>query len=63
MIEPIPFAGLVNLDLLEDSKKFCTSCQTMKSTVGGQMVGEKIRRWLCLSCQQKKSYRKYEANK
>jgi hypothetical protein len=63
MIEPIPFAGLVDLNLLEDSKRFCTSCQTMKSTVGGQMVGEKIRRWLCLSCQQKKSYRKYEANK
>jgi hypothetical protein len=63
MIEPIPFAGLVNLDLLEDSKKFCTSCQTMKSMVGGQMVGEKIRRWLCLSCQEKKSSRKYEAKK
>jgi hypothetical protein len=63
VIEPIPFAGLVDLNLLEDSKKFCTSCQSMKPTVGGEMVGEKIRRWLCLSCQQKKSFRKYEANK
>ena len=63
MIEPIPFAGLVNLDLLEDSKKFCTSCQAMKSTVGGEMVGEKIRRWLCLSCQNKKSSRRYESKK
>lgn len=63
MIEPIPFAGLVDLDLLEDSKKFCTSCQAMKPAVGGGMVGEKIRRWLCLSCQQKKSSRKYESKK
>jgi hypothetical protein len=63
MIEPIPFAGLVDLNLLEDSKRFCTSCQTMKSTVGGEMVGEKIRRWLCLSCQNKKSSRRYESKK
>jgi len=63
MIEPIPFAGLVDLDLLEETKRFCTSCQAMKSIVGGKMVGEKIRRWLCLSCQEKKSSRKYEANK
>jgi len=24
------------------------------------MVGEKIRRWLCLDCQQRKSERQYE---
>ena len=63
MIEPIPFAGLVNLDYLENPKRFCTSCQAMKTPVGGKMVGEKVRRWLCLSCQQKKSSRKYVANK
>jgi len=43
-----------------EEKQFCTSCQRMRSETGGAMVGEKIRRWLCLDCQQRKSERQYE---
>jgi hypothetical protein len=56
VIEPIPFFGLLDME----EKRFCTSCQRMRSEAGGAMVGEKIRRWLCLDCQQRKSERQYE---
>jgi hypothetical protein len=42
-------------------KKFCPSCQAMKSE--GKMVGEKYKRFQCVDCLNKVSQRLYERKK
>lgn len=36
--------------------KFCTSCQAMRSVIGGERRQTRgVPRWICLSCLEKKS--------
>jgi hypothetical protein len=41
-------------------KRFCGSCQTMQSAAFGAMKeGKKVNRWQCVTCNNRKSRRKY----
>lgn len=61
MIEPIPFAGLVEFDdNLE--KKYCSSCGLYRDPFGGQMVQSnkgKVNRFKCVLCVKKISAPRY----
>lgn len=61
MIEPIPFAGLVEFDdKLE--KKYCSSCGSHRDPHGGQMVQSnkgKVNRFKCVFCVKKISAPRY----
>jgi hypothetical protein len=61
VIEPIPFAGLVEFDdKLE--KKYCSSCGSYRDPHGGQMVQSnkgKVNRFKCVFCVKKMSAPRY----
>jgi hypothetical protein len=61
VIEPIPFAGLIEFnDDLE--KKYCSSCGLYRNPFGGQMVKSnkgKVNRFKCVLCVQKISAPRY----
>lgn len=63
VIEPIPFAGLVEFeDELE--KKYCSSCGLYRNPFGGQMVQSnkgKVNRFKCVLCVKKMSAPRYAA--
>lgn len=42
-------------------KRFCSSCQSMKALEGGEMIGNKVRRWKCSMCLNRESIRKYQS--
>lgn len=44
-------------------KRFCSSCQTMRPIDGGEMVGNKTRRWKCGVCLNREAIRKYQGKK
>jgi hypothetical protein len=61
MIEPIPFAGMININ--EPSTKYCSSCMRYKSFSDGKIVetaNKKIKRFKCKACLEKISARQYE---
>ena len=61
MIEPIPFAGMV--DISEPKTKYCSSCMRYKSLDEGKIVetaNKKIKRFKCKACLEKISSRMYE---
>ena len=41
-------------------KRFCTSCQSMQPEMYGEIVGNKIKRWQCESCCNKRGMRQYK---
>ena len=59
-IEPIPFAGLVELKDIED-KRFCAYCQLNKPKVSFQLVTVRggAKRWKCATCRARKSLPRY----
>ena len=64
MIEPIPFAGLVEID--EPKLRYCSSCISYKPEDTGQVVAtanKNVRRFKCASCLAKASMRFYERSK
>jgi len=61
VIEPIPFAGMVEID--EPKTKYCSSCMRYKSFDDGKIVetaNKKIKRFKCKACLTKISSRQYE---
>lgn len=42
-------------------KRFCSSCQNMRMLEGGEMVGDKVRRWKCSVCLNRAALRKYQS--
>lgn len=61
MIEPIPFAGM--MDVSEPKTKYCSSCMKYKSFDDGKIVktaNKKIKRFKCKACLTKISARQYE---
>jgi hypothetical protein len=61
VIEPIPFAGMVELD--EPKTKYCSSCMRYKSFDEGKIVEtakKNIKRFKCKACLTKISARQYE---
>lgn len=61
MIEPIPFAGMV--DISEPKTKYCSSCMRYKSFDEGKIVetaNKKINRFKCKACLDRISLRQYE---
>ena len=61
MIEPIPFAGMVELD--EPKPKYCSSCMLFKPFNDGKIVdtaNKNIKRFKCKACLNKISERKYQ---
>jgi hypothetical protein len=64
MIEPIPFAGLVEIE--EPKPKYCSSCLAYKPADTGKMVqtaSKRVVRFKCGSCLARASARLYERNK
>jgi len=64
MIEPIPFAGLVEIE--EPKLKYCSSCLAYKPIETGKMVqtaSKKVVRFKCGSCLAGASARLYEKKK
>lgn len=64
MIEPIPFAGMVEID--EPKTKYCSSCMKYKSFDDGKIVetaNKNIKRFKCKACLAKISARQYEKMK
>jgi hypothetical protein len=64
MIEPIPFAGLVELE--EPKLKYCSSCLAYKPIETGKMVktaSKRVIRFKCGSCLARASARLYEGKK
>ena len=64
MIEPIPCAGLVEIN--EPKNKYCSSCMRYKSFSDGKIVetaNKKIKRFKCKACIAKISARQYERKK
>jgi hypothetical protein len=64
MIEPIPFAGLVEIE--EPKLKYCSSCLAYKPTETGKMVqtaSKRVVRFKCGSCLAGASARLYEKKK
>ena len=61
--EPIPFAGLVELDDYVD-KRFCAYCQSNKPAVSFKIVTLRngAKRWKCATCRARKSTPKYGGN-
>jgi len=60
MIEPIPFAGLVELD---EPKKYCSSCMFYKPFSSGKIVqtaNKNVRRFKCAECLAQISSRRYQ---
>jgi len=61
VIEPIPFAGLVEFDEKLE-KKYCSSCGSYRDPHGGQMVQSnkgKVNRFKCVLCVKKMSAPRY----
>jgi uncharacterized protein YlaI len=64
MIEPIPFAGLV--DISEPKTKYCSSCLRYKSVDTGRIVitaNKNVKRFKCKECLDRISSRLYETLK
>lgn len=64
MIEPIPFAGLVDID--PPKTKYCSSCTRYKPFETGKMVetaNKNVRRFKCKACLDRISSRMYESTK
>jgi hypothetical protein len=64
MIEPIPFAGMVEVD--EPKTKYCSSCLRYKTAEFGKMVetaNKNVRRFKCKACLDRISSRLYESRK
>jgi LSD1 subclass zinc finger protein len=61
-IEPIPFAGLVEVPDTDD-KRFCAYCQCNKPSVSFKMVTLKsgAKRWKCATCRARSSIPKYRS--
>jgi LSD1 subclass zinc finger protein len=59
-VEPIPFAGLVELSDVED-KRFCAYCQLNKPKMSFELITLKsgAKRWKCASCRARNSTPKY----
>jgi LSD1 subclass zinc finger protein len=59
-IEPIPFAGLVELPEVED-KRFCAYCQLNKPKLSFELITLKsgAKRWKCASCKARNSTPRY----
>jgi len=59
-IEPIPFAGLIELRDVED-KQFCVYCRLNKPKVSFEMVtvNNGTKRWKCATCRARHSNPKY----
>jgi hypothetical protein len=59
-IEPIPFAGLVKLEDVED-KQFCAYCRLNKPKVSFKLVAVRNggKRWKCATCRARTSLPKY----
>jgi hypothetical protein len=59
-IEPIPFAGLVKLEDVED-KQFCVYCRLNKPKVSFELVAVNNggKRWKCATCRARKSLPRY----
>lgn len=41
-------------------KRFCSSCQNLRPLDGGEIVGQKTKRWKCAICFNKGAVRKYQ---
>ena len=50
-------------NMINDSKKFCTSCAVMKPKIGGEIVVTTRSLWRCATCKARASIRKYESKK
>ena len=61
MIEPIPFAGLVDID--EPETIYCSSCLSFKPFKTGKVIKtahKNLKRFKCAECLAKISARRYE---
>jgi hypothetical protein len=64
MIEPIPFAGMVDID--PPKTKYCSSCLRYKSIETGKMIetaNKNVKRFKCKACLDRISARHYESKK
>jgi hypothetical protein len=64
MIEPIPFAGLVEIE--ESKPKYCSSCLAYKPAETGRMIqtaSKNVMRFKCASCLNRTSARLYGSKK
>jgi hypothetical protein len=59
-VEPIPFAGLVKLEDVEN-KQFCVYCRLNKPKVSFELVvvNNGGKRWKCATCRARKSLPRY----
>jgi hypothetical protein len=65
MIEPIPFAGLIDIGD-EPKTKYCSSCTRYKPADTGKMIStanKNVRRFKCKACLDRISSRLYESTK
>lgn len=61
MKEPIPFAGMVEID--EPELKYCSSCVSYKPMDTGRIVStanKNVRRFKCADCLARASTRRYQ---
>lgn len=53
--------------ILDGGKKYCSSCTSYKSEIGGEFVltgkGKKIKRWKCANCVARISQTKYASKR
>jgi hypothetical protein len=64
MIEPIPFAGLV--DLSEPKTKYCSSCGVYRAETDGKIIStanKNIRRFKCSACINRVSAARFQGKK
>jgi len=63
-IEPIPFAGLVELPEVED-KRFCAYCQLNKPKLSFELITLKsgAKRWKCAACKARNSTPRYRSKR
>ena len=64
MIEPIPFAGLVEIG--DPETKYCSSCVSYKPFASGKIIqtaNRKMKRFKCGDCLASSSARKYGGTK
>lgn len=64
MIEPIPFAGLVDVE--EPKLKYCSSCTHYRPENTGKIIQtarKNLKRFKCMACLEKISPRLYQGGK